>query len=307
MKKISKTLFIKILVDLTPSKTNLNQSFKEKIVESLPAYKKYQFVTPFEHPSNNYFRFENLVAFGIVAMLLSVYTFSCISNPPLKTVDKMLTNDKLPIHKQLITTFPNQTKGFYSNIISCYEHSITGNKDPSIIILVSDKQTTKNVNCVAKKLLKLLINDHDDKFDYKLAILNSDKYKIKDSELVKKELDADLINIFSKLNGKIALLENIENIPAKSMILFYTYGDDMTTAKYRGIMVLFTYELNEETISNNKEKYEELTKDYSKLTSFVEKDINDRWSVLIDYDQLKPLYTRIANNIILVNNEKSCE
>ena len=91
------------------------------------------------------------------------------------------------------------------------------------------------------------------------------------------------------------------------MILLYSYGDDITTAKYRGIMILLTYELNEEIISNDKEQYEELTKDYSKLTSFVEKDINDRWYVFIDYDQLKPLYNRIVNNIILINNEKSCE
>ncbi len=180
-----------------------------------------------------------------------------------------ISNIKYPIHYQLQMMFPNQTKGFYSHVISSYVHSITGNKDPSIIMLVSDKKNSKTVNCVAKKLLSLLTNDYDSEFDYKLAILNSDKYKNKDSQLVKEELDGYLVNIFSKLNGKIALIENIQNIPAKSMILFYTYGDDMTTAKYRGIMVLFTYELNEETFSNNIEKYEELTKNYSKLQQYL--------------------------------------
>ena len=264
---------------------------------------------PFKH-SHNFFRFENLFAFGIVFILIAVYALSYISNPipgassaTIATVDE----SKKSLISQLKNNFPNQTKGFYSNVISCYEHSVTGNQDPAIIILVSDKHTTKNVNCVAKNLLKFLLKDHDGEFDYTLAALNSVKYKNKDSENVKKELDTDLINIFSNMKGKIALIENIENIPAKSMMLFYSYGDDLSTAKYKGIMILLTYELSEEIISNNKEKYEELTKSYNKLSSFVEKDINDRWSVFIDYDQLKPLYTRIANNIILVNNEKSCE
>jgi hypothetical protein len=38
------------------------------------------------------------------------------------------------------------------------------------------------------------------------------------------------MTLFSKLNGRKVLNENIEHIPAESMILFYTYGDDMTTA-----------------------------------------------------------------------------
>ena len=211
-----------------------------------------------------------------------------------------------PLTRRLQTAFPNQTKGFYSNIISCYKHSVEKNQDPSIIILVSDKQTTKNVNCVARNLLQLLIKSHDEKIDHNKVIIKSSKYKNKDSELVKKELDEDLINIFTNLNGKIALIEDINNIPAQSMILFYTYGDDVSTAKYKGIMILFTYELDE-VISNNKDKYNLFSSDYAKLSSFVEKSINDKWSVFIDYDQLKPLYTRIANNVVLVNHEQSCE
>jgi hypothetical protein len=89
------------------------------------------------------------------------------------------------------------------------------------------------------------------------------------------------------------------------MILFYTYGDDASTAKYRGIMVLLTYEL-ETVISNNKEKSDELNNEYSKLISIIETSLYDKWSKNIDYDQLKPLFTRIGNNYMLVYPEQSC-
>ena len=101
------------------------------------------------------------------------------------------------------------------------------------------------------------------------------------------------------------LIENIHNLPAESMILFYTYRDDATNAKYLGIIILFPYEL-EIVLSNNKEKHDELNSEYSKLSSFIETSLYDKWSKDIDYDQLKPLFTRIANNYVLVNPEQSC-
>ena len=68
--------FIKLITHLKLFKTTLLQSFKEKIINP-PAYKKYQYVTSFENPSN---RFENLVAFGMIVILLPVYAFSWTSN-----------------------------------------------------------------------------------------------------------------------------------------------------------------------------------------------------------------------------------
>ncbi len=233
--------------------------------------------------------------------MLLTFNKNTESSPAPLIPDKTI---KLSLSRRLQSNFPNQTINFYSNVLSCYEHSIENKLDPSIIMLVSDKLTSKNVNCVSKKLLKLLAQNFDDKIDYDLLVLNSDKYKNKKSEAVKMEMDEDLVEIFSKEN--FALVEDIHNLPAKSMILFYTYGDDASTAKFKGIMIFFTYELDV-VISNNKEKIDEFSKDYSKLSSFIEKNLNDKWSKDIDYDQLKPLFTRIGNNYVLVNPEQSCE
>jgi hypothetical protein len=227
---------------------------------------------------------------------------SCDETIPDKRTKSLLS-------RRLQSQFQNQTINFYSTILSCYEHSLEKNLDPSIILLVFDKLTSKNVNCVTKESSKeycvtnCLAKNLNEQIDYKTLALRSEKYQNKHFEAVKHELDEDLVEFFSL--GKIVLIEDIHNLPADSMILVYTYGDDASTAKYRGIMVLLTYEL-ETDISKNKEKSDELNNEYSKLSSFIETSLYDKWSKDIDYDQLRPLLTRIGNNYILVNPEQSC-
>jgi hypothetical protein len=70
-------------------------------------------------------------------------------------------------------------------------------------------------------------------------------------------------------------------------------------------MILLTFELKE-IINDNQEKFKKFANSPSILTSYVENDLNNRWQDSIAYDQLKPLYTRIANNIILIKDEKLC-
>jgi len=50
---------------------------------------------------------------------------------------------------------------------------------------------------------------------------------------VKLHIDTTLNGIFMNKN-RIALVKDIEKIPATSMLLFYTYGDDLLSAKYPG-------------------------------------------------------------------------
>ena len=82
------------------------------------------------------------------------------------------------------------------------------------------------------------------------------------------------------------------------MLLFYTYGDDMLSAKYPGILILMTLELRERL---DDQRREQLLKSQAKLTEYVESYLFDLWSSSIGEDQLRPLFTRIANNVVLVN------
>jgi len=55
----------------------------------------------------------------------------------------------------------------------------------------------------------------------------------KNADGVKLHIDTKLNNLF-KNGQRIALVKNINTIPATSMLLFYTYGDDLISAKFPG-------------------------------------------------------------------------
>lgn len=205
---------------------------------------------------------------------------------------------------ELKTRFPSQTKNFYATIHSCYEHSILKDRDSSIIMLVGDKLTSKNVKCVAKDLLKFINSKHNTTTDYNLLTIDANSYLSKNSDVVKQNIDEKLRNIFSN-SGKVALINDIQVIPAKSMLLFYTYGDEADYALYKGILIIYTYELSE-VISNDKEKYDELKNSYKKLTNYVEKDLKKLWKSDMEYDQMSALFTRVTNSVVLVENEPTC-
>ena len=193
--------------------------------------------------------------------------------------------------------FPNQISDFFSNIISCYEHSVIKGRDPSIIILASNNKT--NTNCVARKLLKILTEDDLNKEN---LIIDSISLSSMSDDEAKEELDKSLVNIFENLNSKIALIENIEDLPAKSMILFHSYGDDESNAKFKGIMILFTFHFEVENsgyyFQNIKEK---------DMRNLIEQKLTEKLSISIHSDQLYPLYARIANNAVLINQEDNCQ
>ena len=207
--------------------------------------------------------------------------------------------------------YPNQTNSFWANIESSFEYSIIGAGAPSIILLVNDKLT----NRLADQLTT-------DLFECFLKILKTSPNNWKDDLVISPLNDAELLNLISNgkydmtkkyvdnrldkifLNGnKFALVRNIEKLPATTMLLFYTYGDDLTNAKYPGIVILMCLELDDVFIESSKRS--QLLKSGAQLSEFVENYLYDLWSTNIHEDQLRPLFTRIANNVIFINNENS--
>jgi len=64
------------------------------------------------------------------------------------------------------------------------------------------------------------------------ATLN-DLIETKNADKVKLYIDTKLNSLF-KNGQRIALVKNVDSIPATSMLLFYTYGDDLMSAKFPG-------------------------------------------------------------------------
>ena len=199
--------------------------------------------------------------------------------------------------------FPNQDRIFFNNIISSYEHSILNNRDPSIILMVSDKDTKKSLKCVSRKLLKIL-NDaanhcNNNIVDYNSLIIDTNKFINEHHETAKVNLDRDLVKIIGKLNSRLVLVDDIFNIPAQTMMLFHGYGDDESNARYKGITILLTVDIDEFLYDDKINR--------KIFTSNIEKNLSQKWSKFIHYDQLRPLFARIMNNVVFVKNEEGCE
>jgi hypothetical protein len=201
--------------------------------------------------------------------------------------------------------YPNQTNRFWANIESAFEHSIVDSKDPSIILVVNDRLTSHLAPRLVVDLFECFLNYFkktatnpviNPTGDAKLSKLIANRQY----DMTKMYVDNKLNDIF--LNGnKFALVQNIEQMPATTMLLFYTYGDDLINAKYPGIIILMSLDLSDMLIDNSKRS--QLLKSASKLSEYVENYLFDLWSSHIHDDQLRPLFTRIANNVVFINNE----
>jgi hypothetical protein len=203
--------------------------------------------------------------------------------------------------------YPNQTSSFWANVESTFVHSIINSKDPSIILIVNDETTSELAAKVTNDLFQSFLNilsKNSKKRDFfvdpqgdaeLVKLINNDEF-----DLVKSYVDKKLDNIFSSGN-KLALVRSIEQLPPTTMLLFYTYGDDLANAKYPGVVIFMSLKLK--NIFMEKQNRSDLLKSSAKLNEFVENYLFDLWSNKIGDDQLRPLFTRIANNVIFVNEE----
>lgn len=201
--------------------------------------------------------------------------------------------------------YPNQSGLFWANIESTYRHSIIKSKDPAIVLIVNDKLTSNLASELSYDILNTIKTSIENQRSYNLnnLIINpsdfTDLINAKLHDQVKLHIDNKLNKIFQS-DQRVALVKNIQQIPATSMLLFYTYGDDLISAKYPGVVILMTLEIDH-TISN--EQREIFSKSSKKTMEFVESHLFKLWSKFVGEDQLKPLFTRIGNNVIFVNNE----
>lgn len=152
-------------------------------------------------------------------------------------------------------------------------------KDPSVVLLVHDNNELHKTNSKIYSLLSTLK-------------VNEKNRNINDSIIYSQNcrracFDRKLKCIF-KNGHKVILVKNLELLAVDSVFLFYSYGDN--TSEYQGVLILISLQIphiNEIKINN--------------LNQFVESYLLDLWMKNYNNeDQLKPIFTRIANNIVLI-------
>lgn len=207
--------------------------------------------------------------------------------------------------KFIKSKYPNQTRLFWANIESTYRHSIVKTRDPSIILIVSDKLTSHTGHELASDILNAIKTSIEDQQSSNLnnLVISPAEYsnfiESKQFDQVKLIIDNKLNRIFQS-GQRVALVRSIQQIPATSMLLFYTYGDDLLSAKYPGVVILMTLEIDDILLV---EQRAQLANNSKKIMEFVETYLFQMWSKFVGEDQLKPLFTRIGNNVVFVNNE----
>jgi len=230
----------------------------------------------------------------LVIALSSIIRFYARS----ESTDQVKQKPVVPANEQLLRLnsllqkeFPNQNKKFISTILSSFDESIITSGNPSIVMLVSDDNAPIG-HCVANRIFKVLGDKKVPELDCNnLQLLNKDQAKL--------EIDNQLENAF-KAGKRLFLINNIEAVPSSSMFIFYTYGDSIPEAKFPGVMIFFTYKLKS-SLTNEQRKL--FRNGLPQLTSFVEQELTELWND-IHFDQLKPLFTRITNNVVLVEKDE---
>ena len=167
-------------------------------------------------------------------------------------------------------------------IKTCYDHSIIRKKEPSVILLVHDLKNDLNYQPGEKilELFKIL------KQNEKQKLFNINDSIIYSNNCHKACLDRKIKNKFSQ-GIKIILIKNLEVLPVDSVFLFYAYGDP--SSNYKDVLILLTLKVPK--------VYEIKTN----LTEFVETYLLEKWLKVFDsVDQLRPIFTRIANNVVLI-------
>lgn len=246
------------------------------------------------------------ILFGFLIIIIGfMFTASRPEKDPIVSTPTQIDIERLRnMFIELEAKHPNQSKLFWANIKSSFRHSVLNSKDPSIVMIVYDAETKKLAADISNDIFKSLTDYIQSKRNIKNLVVSPNDEPLNkfidenNYDRVKLHLD-DRLNTLFKSGEKLAMIENIEKLPATSMLLFYTYGDDLLNAKFPGIMILMTLEIDH--IIDNTDRIN-MSQKPALISRFVEDHLFKLWSPFVGADQLKPLFTRIANNVILVNS-----
>ncbi|RNA43333.1 torsin-1A-interacting 2 [Brachionus plicatilis] len=224
------------------------------------------------------------IIFISVMVLLGSFLYRIISSKSVSKPSKYHSL-KFDLIDELKQNYPNQSDHLWINIESCFKHSVVKSKDPSIILMIYDEQTASTYSKLSQQILKYL--NKIDKSSRHVVLMENNK-----PDESKLYIDSKLSAHF-KSGGKLALIEDIHQLPAHTMVLFYAYGDEEKYAKFPGVLIFMSLKLDEALDAQSKFAF---LKSSKKLREFAEGYMFNLWSKWIGEDQLRPLFTRIANN-----------
>jgi len=166
-------------------------------------------------------------------------------------------------------------------------------RDPSIVLMVNERINSKLAHNISLDILNSIKSSTNGESN---VVIDLSIYEnMKNINSIKLDLDNKISNLFS-LGQKVILIRNIELLPFEVMVLFMTYGDDYLTAKYSGVIILMTLEIDKFRVYE-KDEFLNSTK---KMTEYIQDYLSYKLWNNIDDEKLNPLYTRILNNLVII-------
>lgn len=188
---------------------------------------------------------------------------------------------------ELKEDFPSQTRRTWKILQSTAKHVLNRPEPiyPSIVLMSSEMGNSDLTSCLANKISEKFKASTGDRTSVFTTDIKS--YSHLDSAEQKIRLDEAFLQAFQRGRSKSILVENLQLLSGEAALLLYKYCDN-DNAPYKDVLILLTIygPTGDANMSGNIEEY-----------------LGSIWRKSIDPDKVEALMSRVANNIVVVNQE----
>ena len=228
--------------------------------------------------------FNILVVIGVIVVAVACYRL--FYNPTPRVPGELSAADIfLQDFKELKNSFPSQDARFWK-IIGAQVKRVLSNDStyPAVILLGTPGGYEALGTCLAKRVISTLNNVVEMSGKMYIDTASLDKGS---PAKTKFDLDQNLKSIFDESKG--AIIDNVENLPAKAALLLHGYCDG-DNAPYKDVVLFLMLhtDLKQDKLNDK----------------VVEKSLTDLWGSELGVDEMPALCARIANNIVILTPEE---
>ena len=203
---------------------------------------------------------------------------------------EILVNNFEREFKEFMALFPAQTIRFWK-ILKASTKSVLRESEPRmpiVIIMVSNEGAHESAMCITKRFSELITKVYG--VQGPVEIHNQQVLQYSEASNLKKFLDVTLQQAFE--NTRVAVIHEIDKIPGEAAMIFHAYCDN-EFAPYKDAAIIFTIQNEGEILADDND---------------VENFLEEKWEEELDKDKRGALiYSRIANNIAFVKEEKEID
>ncbi|KAH9507582.1 hypothetical protein Btru_051516 [Bulinus truncatus] len=236
--------------------------------------------------TNSFYVLPFFVIFAIFAFIiyLLIRPNSSKSNTNLTPFSKYVSDIDI-----LTLKLPNQKKRLWSTVKASVLHILNESHSdyPSVILMASPSETFHIALCVAKQITEKFESANGK--SPKSTVVDIDWLKHLNAVEQKKQLDENLRAVFQ--TSKSVVINNLQMLSPEAALLLHAYCDN-DNAPHKDIMIVLMYYTDAAIHKLDPDR-----------PNNVEYYLEEQWSKELHVDKVSALMSRVANNIVVVNEE----